>query len=249
MASEPPQPPQKHVPLVGRDRHPVDGRPKPMPWRSGTPSTRSMPLHCSSNTASIVSLPSRRTPLASPPHAIGVWIEATERALPWPPAAGISARRHATSHDLVASRTGLPNVLASTLVGSRSSGIGSGGGGMTWATRSSAAGGVPMWKSAPSGPVMFSRDELAERLPGDPLDDLALEVALGDGVVARRRARLPPRRLGAEQGGRLAAVVEVLVRDRLLPARQPGRVAHDVAHLDVALALGGELRPHVATGA
>ena len=44
--------------------------------------------------ASMPSGDSSRTPLAAPPHAIGVWTSATDRALPWPPAAGISARRH-----------------------------------------------------------------------------------------------------------------------------------------------------------
>ena len=87
------------------------------------------------------------------------------------------------------------------------------------------------------------RTNCADRLPGDPPHDLALEVALGDGVVARRRARLPPRLLGGEQRGGLLAVVEVSYGDRLLPARQPGRVAHHVADLDVALAVGGELGP------
>ena len=87
--------------------------------------------------------------------------------------------------------------------------------------------------------------EVAERLPGHPLDDLALEVALGDGVVARRRARFPPRGLRAEQGSGPATVVEVLVADGLLPARQAGGVAHHVTDLDRVLAVGGELRPHV----
>jgi hypothetical protein len=120
------------------------------------PSTRSVPLHCSSNTTSTPDCDSSFTPLASPPLAIGVWIWATERALPCPPAAGISARRQSISHDRVASSTGLPNVFASTESGSMPSGIGSGGGGITRATRASCSAVVPMWKSAPSGPVMCS---------------------------------------------------------------------------------------------
>ena len=81
-------------PLVGGRAASLDRQAEADAVAQRHPSTRSVPLHCSSNTASMVSLPSRRTPLASPPHAIGVWIWATERALPWPPAAGISARRH-----------------------------------------------------------------------------------------------------------------------------------------------------------
>ena len=53
-------------------------------------------------------------------------------------------------------------------------------------------------------------DELADRLPRDPAHELTLEVALRDGVVARRRARLPPRLLGGEQRRRLLPVVQVL---------------------------------------
>ena len=58
---------------------------------------------------------SRRTPLASPPHAIGAWISATERALPWPPAAGISARRHGiVADDLRRRARGLVSVRQAT---------------------------------------------------------------------------------------------------------------------------------------
>ena len=64
--------------------------------------------------------------------------------------------------------------------------------------------GRPMWKSAPSGPAISSAKNVPTRAAGDAAHDLADEVALGDGVVARRRARLPPRRLGGEQAGRLA---------------------------------------------
>ena len=50
---------------VRADRHLRAGRPNPMPWRSGTPSTRSMPLICSSNTTS--------TPACdSSAHAVGL---------------------------------------------------------------------------------------------------------------------------------------------------------------------------------
>ena len=41
-------------------------------------------------------------------------------------------------------------------------------------------------------------EERADRAPVDAADDLTDEVSLGDGVVARRGARLPPRLLGRQ---------------------------------------------------
>src|SRR5205809_674244 len=55
-----------------------------MPKRSGTPSTRSMPLICSVKIFSMVSGRSRRTPSAWPPRATTDMTRATERALPRP---------------------------------------------------------------------------------------------------------------------------------------------------------------------
>ena len=211
IASEPPQPPQKHARWFG-----LIGIVRAAAARSrcrgatSTPSTRSAPLHCSSKTASTPVGDSSRTPLASPPHAIGVWIRATERALPWPPAAGISARRHGIVFaDRRRRAAGSDRPCAAIELGVDAVAAVSGRlGGITWATRASCSGRVPMWKSAPSGPAISVGEELAERLAGDPPHDLAHEVALGDGVVARRRARLPPRRLGGEQRRRLVPVVE-----------------------------------------
>ena len=62
-------------------------------------------------------------------------------------------------------------------------------------------------------------DELTDRLAGDPPNELALEVALGDGVVPGCSPRLPPRRLGGEQRRRLIPVVQYVDRDRLAPTR------------------------------
>ena len=87
--------------------------------------------------------------------------------------------------------------------------------------------------------------ELADRLAGDPPHELALEEALGDRVVARRRSRLPPRLLGRQQGRRLVPVVERLDRHRSAPARQAGGVAHHVTNLDARLVVGSELRPEL----
>ena len=54
-------------------------------------------------------------------------------------------------------------------------------GGITWATRWSCSGPVPMWKSAPSGAGDLLGEELAHgRAAGDAPDHLADEVALGE---------------------------------------------------------------------
>ena len=63
------------------------------------------------------------------------------------------------------------------------------------------------------------REERADRLARDAAHDLADEVALRDRVVARRGARLPPRRLRGEQGRALLPVVEVVAGHRLVPTR------------------------------
>ena len=69
-------------------------RPKPMPNRSGTPSTRSCPLDCSSKSASTPLSESSLVPRASPRQATMDWILATERALPCPLPLAISALFH-----------------------------------------------------------------------------------------------------------------------------------------------------------
>ena len=62
-------------------------------------------------------------------------------------------------------------------------------------------------------------------------------------MVARRRTRLPPRRLRGEAGRRLLPVVHVLGDERLVPAGDTRGVAHQVPHLDLVLAGLAELRP------
>ena len=91
-------------------------------------------------------------------------------------------------------------------------------------------------------------DELAEGLAGDPPDDLALEVALRDRVVALGGPGLPPRLLGGEQGGGLVPVVEGVGGDRRVPHRQAGHVAHHVTYEHAGLAVGRELGPHRGDG-
>ena len=93
IASDPPQPPQKNVFGLGLSGKRGSIRPKPMPKRIGTFSTLSVPLHCSSRIRFTVASESSRTPSTAPPQASAECTRATERALPIPPPAGISARR------------------------------------------------------------------------------------------------------------------------------------------------------------
>ena len=111
----------------------------------------------------------------------------------------MSARRHAAVLAAAASATGPVNVRTTGLAGSSASrSNGSGGGGTTSAIRPQSSSRAPIWKSAPSGPAISSATNCLSGVPRDPPDDLADEVALVERVVARRRARLPPRRLRGE---------------------------------------------------
>ncbi len=89
----------------------------------------------------------------------------------------------------------------------------------------------------------LAREVRPDRVARDAADDLADEVALREGVVARRRARFPPGRLGRQARRAQVPVGELLGGERLLPSAQPRGVPHDMAHLDVLLAVGGEFRP------
>ena len=83
---------------------------------------------------------------------------------------------------------------------------------------------------------------------GDAVEDLALQVALADGVVARGGARLPPRGLGREVGGHGFEVVELLGGDGRVEAGHAGGVGHHVAHQHALLAVLGELGPVLRHG-
>ena len=84
-------------------------------------------------------------------------------------------------------------------------------------------------------------EERADGVARDAAHDLTDEVALRQRVVARGRARLPPRRLGGEPGRAELPVGELLGDERLLPAAQAGGVPHYLAHLHPFLAVGREL--------
>ena len=102
--------------------------------------------------------------MASPLPAMIDWTVATERELPCPFAAGISARRHHASLANSATRGGLANVRTGMLIGSSAprSGI---SGGITGETRPSSEAGSPMWKSAPSGPATSDANHCPIEVP------------------------------------------------------------------------------------
>ena len=128
------------------------------------------------------------------------WTVATERALPCPPAAGISARRHGISHDCSADERRVATACAR-----RCSRIGALER-QRW-RRDHLRDAVVVLRRRADVEVGAERsrdllrEERADRLAGDPAHDLADEVALRDRVVAGRRARLPPRLLRGEQRG------------------------------------------------
>jgi hypothetical protein len=67
-----------------------------MPNRPGSPTARSMPSDCWSKISSIVLGDGNLTPSTSPALETIDWLRATDRALPCPLLAGISARRQAS---------------------------------------------------------------------------------------------------------------------------------------------------------
>ena len=82
-----------------------------------------------------------------------------------------------------------------------------------------------------------------EGAAGDAADHLAHQVALGQGMIAGGRSRLPEGRLGGEQGGDLVPVVEVGLGQGLLPAGEAGGMGHELSDGDGGFAVLGELRP------
>ena len=92
-----------------------------------------------------------------------------ERALPWPLAAPMSARRQPSVQVVSGVMTGLLVDLNATLFGSSSGesfgGAGGAGGGTTLATRWNSEGDRPMWKSAPSGRARCAAKNSPRRWP------------------------------------------------------------------------------------
>ncbi len=93
-------------------------------------------------------------------------IRATERALPWPFAAPMSARRQPGVLASSALGRGPVNVLTAGLSMSSAAGsTSSGGGATTGAIRPQSLSAAPIWKSAPSGPAISSATNCLSALP------------------------------------------------------------------------------------
>ena len=106
------------------------------------------------------------TPSTVPPSASADRIRATERALPWPLVAPMSARRQSGVLAAEASRAGPVRVLNAALsVSMVAMSKGSGGGGTTGAMRPQSASAAPIWKSAPSGPAISSATNVFSGVP------------------------------------------------------------------------------------
>ena len=86
-------------------------------------------------------------------------------------------------------------------------------------------------------------EKLANGGAGDATHDLTNEVALGYRVIARGGAGWPPGRLSGEDPHAPLPVREVFGPHWLAEAREPGGVAHHVAHLNGLFAVGGEFGP------
>gem|GEM_PF-3750730 len=89
-------------------------------------------------------------------------------------------------------------------------------------------------------------EERTERPPGDSAHNLTDQMSLGEGVVSRRRTRLPPRGLRGEHRSALVPVVKIVLHDRLLPTADPRRVRHEMSYEHLVFAVLCELGP-VAT--
>jgi len=93
-------------------------------------------------------------------------IRTTDRALPCPFAAPMSAFRHAGVFASAASATGPVKVRTKGLAGSSAArSNGRGGGGTTSAIRPQSSSRAPIWKSAPMGPAISSATNCLSVLP------------------------------------------------------------------------------------
>ena len=217
-----------------------------MPKRSGTPSTRSVPLACCSKMASqpasrqqahAVDLAAARQHRLHRGHRSGVAVAVGGGDLGPPPRLRPRLRR-------VERRVGRACVIEDA-VGSSPSRLGE------RRRRDHVRDAVVVLGAEcrcgsrhRAGPATSLAKNVPSDCAGDAADDLADEVALRD----RRGSPTPcpaPTTAPARRAAtvRLLPVVEVLGVIGSAPARQPGGVADEVADLDALLAVGGELGP------
>ena len=96
------------------------------------------------------------------------------------------------------------------------------------------------------GPERFGdllAEERADAAAVDATHELALQVPLGDRVVADCGSGLPPQHLLGEVRADLVPLVEVRRCERRVEAREPGAVTHHVPHEHAVLAALRELGP------
>ena len=174
------------------------------------PSTRSTPSVWTSNTRSTVSGDIRRTPSTA--------AAAGQRRVDAGDGAGVA--RPASGRDLggaPGASAGHGGVQGATGHGAGGDGVGVDGlrkrvrGGRDQLRDAAVVRGVEADVEVGAERLRhLAAEERAQRHAGDALQDLALQLALRDRVVAGGRPRLPPGRLPGQRGGDAAAVVEVL---------------------------------------
>ncbi len=201
----------------------------------GMPRIRSVPSICSSSALRQPASDMKRLPLAD--AAVGQdGVDLGHRAGVAGAAGGRDLRRRARpgSGWPSTSTTGLLNAIWLELGLLLSPARLPGGGGIRSATRASSDGRQADVEVGAQRLGDLLAEEGPERLAGDPPHHLADQVALGDRVVAAAPCPAPSSGAwAASSDGDLLPVVEVLRGDRLRPAGQAGRVAHQVADLDV----------------
>ena len=204
-----------------------------MPKRAGVFMMTSLASICVSRMRAIVPLWRSRTPSTSPPRASAELMRAIARALPMPPAAGISAARHARVVGSVASRIGPPSRDArldrtrcragEVVVQASGRRHQLGDALVVHRVESDVEVGAERFGD-------FLAEEGADGAAVDAPHELALQEPLGDRVVSDRGARLPPRRLLGEVGADLVPLVEIRGGERRVEAREAGAVTHHVPH-------------------
>jgi hypothetical protein len=149
-------------------------------------------------------------------------------------AAGISAPRQARVRVTLTSSKGLCDALRCRSVSSCCLVTGCAGG-MRSATRLSSEAGSPIWRSAPTGPAISSRNTV----PIDRPVTLLTTSPTRCPCVITCRSRLPRRRLGGERAGHLVPVARVLGCHRFVPTGQPAEWLNSWATVTVSLPLTG----------
>ena len=227
-ASRPSRPRSRSFPRALNGTDSGAGRPNPMPERIGAPSTRSTPLRLLLEDQVDGLRRQQSDAVDSAPQARRDWIRAQRPRRcrdrwhapmsAWRHCVGVrDADRVGAGPVNVLQRHDLPDGRAEA----RPIGTAAAAGPLRRCAVDSAGASTdlevgPEW----SGDLVARRNRF-ERRARDAAHDFADQVAVVQRVIARRRARLPPRRLGGEHGGRPLASRRCLRRRRAVPARTP----------------------------